>query len=530
VIFLDEDSLPHDSFWTPREKLSKQEERICGRLTRTGRFFAFLRRNRHIIFDEAFQHELQSLYAESDEGRCPVPPALLAAVTLMQAYCGRSDAGAVQDAELDLRWQMVLGSIGAEHAPFSQGILPDFRRRLIAHNMDRRLVERSVEVARQTGQFGHKVLRTALDSAPLWGAGRVEDTMNLIAHAMRIVARCAAQAAGMTLAEVLSAAEIELLDGASVKAQLDIDWTDPEQQHGALQRLLAEVVRLESWIGEHLAEQAKRPPLDEALATLKQVVEQDLEPDPDRGGQRIRQGVAPDRRISITDPDMRHGRKSKSRVINGFKRHILRDIDTGLILDGDVRPANEPEHRVTEELCSPLSEDVEVHIDRGYVASPWIRGHRERGGCVIAKPWTPRNRGLFTKTKFVIDLEARTVRCPADQTTTISAGGTARFSAATCDSCPLRPQCTRAKEGRGRSVSVHQDEAFHQELRLRIASAEGREELRERIPVEHGLARIVRRQGPRARYRGSRKNQLDLRRAAAVENLLMIDHAERLAA
>lgn len=49
------------------------------------------------------------------------------------------------------------------------------------------------------------------------------------------------------------------------------------------------------------------------------------------------------------------------------------------------------------------------------------------------------------------------------------------------------------------------------------------ERLRERIPIEHGQAHLCRRQGPRARYRGTRKNLFDVRRAATVENLDVID-------
>ncbi len=105
-------------------------------------------------------------------------------VTVLQAYTKASDAVAVENALLDSRWQMVLDCLDAGGPVFSQGVLVDFRSRLIEHDMDRRLLERTVEVARVTGDFGHKALVIALDSAPLWGAGRVEDTFNLIGHAM----------------------------------------------------------------------------------------------------------------------------------------------------------------------------------------------------------------------------------------------------------------------------------------------------------------------------------------------------------
>jgi len=79
--------------------------------------------------------------------------------------------------------------LGEEEAPFSQGVLSPFRDRLIAHEMDRRLLERTVELARRTGGFDPKklpkTLRLAVDSRPLIGAGRVEDTFNLLGRAAR---------------------------------------------------------------------------------------------------------------------------------------------------------------------------------------------------------------------------------------------------------------------------------------------------------------------------------------------------------
>ena len=75
-----------------------------------------------------------------------------------------------------------------------------FRQRLIEAHLDRRLIERTIEIASQSQTFGSRALRAALDSSPLWGAGRVEDTYNLVGHAlkkvMRVVADRASEGAG----------------------------------------------------------------------------------------------------------------------------------------------------------------------------------------------------------------------------------------------------------------------------------------------------------------------------------------------
>ena len=78
---------------------------------------------------------------------------LLAMVLLLQAYEQVSDAEAVENATVDLRWQLVLGCLGAEHAPFSQGALVAFRERLIAHDLDKRLLDKTVALAKTRGRL-----------------------------------------------------------------------------------------------------------------------------------------------------------------------------------------------------------------------------------------------------------------------------------------------------------------------------------------------------------------------------------------
>lgn len=204
--------------WNPTPKLSAQEERLMKRLVRTRKLFGFLREHRHELFDESFQIELEAMYRDSGAGRDPVPPAQMAMAVLLQGYVRASDAEAVEMTVVDLRWQMVLGRLGEITPAFSQGTLQGFRDRLIRHDMDRRLLERTVELARSTRAFDPsklpKTLRVAMDSSPLEGAGRVEDTINLIAHAARKVVECAAGLLDWDKARVCQTAGIPLLEAS----------------------------------------------------------------------------------------------------------------------------------------------------------------------------------------------------------------------------------------------------------------------------------------------------------------------------
>src|SRR5438270_10574031 len=119
-----------------------------------------------------------------------------------------------------------------------KGTLVAFRKRLIDAQMDRRLIERSIEVAAATASFGARPLRAALDSSPLWGASRVEDTYNLLGHALRKALSVIARQQGRGLAEVASDAGATLLSGSSLKAALDLDWDNPSERAEALSMVL----------------------------------------------------------------------------------------------------------------------------------------------------------------------------------------------------------------------------------------------------------------------------------------------------
>jgi len=505
--------------WSPRVETSDAEERILSRCKKA-KLFVFLRRHRHELFDEVFQRELVGMYPPHRGGKEPVAPALLAMVTILQAWLGVSDEDAVEFAEMDKRWQMVLGVLGSDEAPFSQGALFNFRQRLIAYDIDGRFIDRTVALARTTRGFSHTALRAAFDASPLFGAGRVEDTFNLLGHAVREVLSTVAARLGIDIEQVAQRAGIPLVTGSSLKAALDIDWDDPTQKKQALTRLLGQVQSLEAFLRREMNEALTTPPLKEQWETVQQILSQDLEPDPDGGGMRIRRGVSKERRISIRDGEMRHGRKSKSSRFDGFKRHLGLDLDAGLIVAAAVTPGNRPEGEAATDLFKAVEQQgfsvEDCHIDRGYLTADAVEERRRTGMRVHCKAFPLRNFGRFTKADFKLDFSAERITCPTGASVSLLPGAVARFPVATCQPCKLRQQCTTASH---RSVSIHPQEPFLVELRTRQRTPEGRAQLRKRTPVEHGLAHLGTTQGKRARYLGVRKNLFDVRRHAAVFNL-----------
>ncbi len=507
--------------WQPPVEPAPAEQAVISAVRRA-KLFVFLRQHRHELFSEGFQAELAETYVDSPKGQPPVPPARLALATILQAYAKVSDDEVIEATVMDRRWQLVLDCMGAEEPPFSKGTLVAFRKRLIEKNLDRRLIERTVELAAATRGFGARALRAALDSSPLWGAGRVEDTFNLMGHALRkalgVIAAVQGWGQAAGTAAIAAQAGVPQLAASSLKAALDLDWDDPAARDQALAQVLGLLDQVHAFIAGLAGEQAAA----KAVTAARQVRDQDV--DLSGPAPSLRRAVARDRRISVEDPDMRHGRKSRSVLSGGYKRHVLRDLDTGLVPAVGLTPANAPEASVTDAIAADLAAAgrrlSELHIDRAYLSSSLVR---DRGPdlAIFCKAWRVRNTGgRFAKDQFTLDFAAGQLTCPAGVAMPFQPGKTVRFPAGTCAACPLRARCTTSSNGR--SVAVHPDEALLAELRQRQQTPAGRAELRERVQVEHALAHVGHWQGRRARYSGTRKNLFDLRRVAVVHNLHVI--------
>ena len=278
-------------------------------------------------------------------GKAPVDVVLLALALLLQAYCHVSDRDAVARTVMDKRWQRVLDGVGAAQPPFSQGTLCNFRRRLMAHNLDKTLLDRTVTLAEQTGGFGARQRRAALDSTPLFGAGRVDDTLNVLGHALRKAVGLVAQTLGTSTDVLLEEAGLTLGGHSSLKAALDRNWGEPRAKEQALRLVREEVDRWKRWLEQPQSLPEPQSPLREVLETLVQMVEHDTEPAPEGGpgGRRLKKPVAPERRIAIEAKDRRHGRKSSAKTFNGFTEHFVLELDSRVTREVVVRPAHEPE-------------------------------------------------------------------------------------------------------------------------------------------------------------------------------------------
>jgi len=177
------------------------------------------------------------------------------------------------------------------------------------------------------------------------------------------------------LAEVAQEVGAEVVCGSSLKANLDRDWDQTTQKEEALSLVLATLTQVESWLGS-LPHAEQHPKAQQYLEVARQVKAQDVEKEQE-GKATLIKGVAKERRISVEDGQMRHGRKSRSVRVDGDIRHVLHDMDSGMVRAVGVTAANAPEASVTETISADLERQAvtlqELHIDRAYVSSHWVR-------------------------------------------------------------------------------------------------------------------------------------------------------------
>src|ERR671939_135096 len=306
-------------------------------------FYGFVAAQR----DELFRDEdFAALYCR-DNGRPSVPPSLLATALVLQTYDGVSDEGAKQRADYDLRWKVALG-IEVETRPFAKSTLQEFRAQLIVHEQTRAIFQQTLELAKRRGVWkkGHapherQHIKLALDTTHILGRGAVKDTYNLLADGIFQVLRALAKLGPLDLEELADELGCtRYVQGPSLKGQVEIEWADPKARRRFLAEIVADAEQLLELVRGTRAMLEDDSPADQELVAaaelLARLLVQDIERD--EHGPRLKRGVAPDRLVSVHDPEMRHGRKSRSHRFDGHKAQVAADTDSQLITARDVLP------------------------------------------------------------------------------------------------------------------------------------------------------------------------------------------------
>ena len=374
----------------------------------------------------------------ADNGRDSVPPSLLATALLLQAHDKVSDVEAKARADFDIRWKVALG-IEVEDRPFAKSTLQVFRAQLILHDKVREVFEGSLRLARETGYLKQgRGMRVALDTTYILGRGAVKDTYNLLGDGIVKLMRALASVEEVPLRQWAEAHGYDRYVGSSVKGEAAIDWSDRQARRELLGEIVAdadqllELARLDQ--AGLPADSVERQAIVEAAELLGRLLLQDVkrgvdgadDADADADGEVSLSGVSKDRMVSVHDPDMRHGHKSKRRRFDGHKAAVVVDTDTQLITAVDVLAGNAWDSVGALELVEQMLSlpkysagvpVVEAMGDTAYGDGGTRQEFADAGRKLVARVPGRPDRQRFPKDDFVIDLVAASCTCPAGQDT-----------------------------------------------------------------------------------------------------------------
>jgi len=233
---------------------------------------------------------------------------------------------------------------------------------------------------------------------------------------------------------------------------------------------------------------------------------------------------------------MRHGRKSRSGKFNGYKNHILKDVDSDIITNIDVSTGNCPDGDIAEPLINEAKEEFGVTTRSltgdGAYGSGKIRKKMDGKEIeLISKAPPLKDTGKLNKEEFDIDVKEERAVCPEGKVAkecykSEDAEGevskTFVFSKEVCSACPRKDECTNAKNT-GRTIRVSPYEEYLQKAREKQKTKEFQEIYNERRPpVERKISELIRHGLRKTRYKGKRKSRLQALFTAAGINLKRI--------
>jgi hypothetical protein len=381
-------------------------------------------------------------------------------------------------------------------------------------------------VGREAGFIPDRVTLLT-DTTNVKGAGAVQDTYTLLRKGIRKLLKAAGfrlPGKRQGLSPQTQALVARYLDRAG---KADIDWADPEQRAAELKVLVEDT--------EAALELAMDQDVDEVRTIgwlLTKILGDDVVTD-EQGEPQIGEGTAPDRIISLTEPEMRHGRKSSAHRFDGFKVVVSTDQSSELILDiADITAMGSDGAQLMPAI-ERVEAETEAVVERAIGDGAFGSG-KNRAVCAnydthpvdLVSPLSRARDPEVDKSAFQIDLETKMTTCPRGHTAEGRVGSrqdgkpTLRFtfSRATCEACDLFERCVRSKKA-GRSVNTHPYEAHLQRARQRQQTEEFMILYRLRAAVERKIAELVGHGLRLTRYVGQPKRQLQRLWVAAAVNL-----------
>ena len=462
------------------------------------------------VHEDDFAHLFSSV-----TGRSSIPPQITFLSMFIMLHKGYSYREMSEVAMFDDRVKYTLGLSRTPEYTLARSTLNRHHQLFMDDETVRKHLKRTLQDAVELGMFeGYD--SDLVDSFMIAGATSRRDTYTLIIKAVNLVLKTALEEDGVNLKELLQ------YNAYDEKGKPKINWKNETEKQKLIEVLVFDARRISQHIRAlpRISEELKN-----ATELLELVSEQDIE-EKDENIQIARK-TCKDRVISVTDPEMRHGRKTSSQKSDGYKGHILvGGQDHSLITATAVTAANIADSEAVEELLDRRDENISEPLkklsgDTAYGGANMRVEMEERNIELVAKvPPATNPKGYFTKDDFEINLENKTITCPANHAIDIKKAGPHKFPAETCNECILRAQCTSSASGR--VVTIHEHEAILQKARQEQETDAFKEEYRLRPRVERVIENQTSNGARNARFYGKQKNGVQLMVHAVIYNFRTI--------
>jgi transposase len=264
------------------------------------------------------------------------------------------------------------------------------------------------------------------------------------------------------------------IDGSKFKA---VNNRDKNFTRAKMKRRLADVeASIERYLSE-LSEADHREPAAEDTERLEEKVAKLREEMSRLKKLEARTLEAPDKQISLTDPDAR-SMNSRGSGIVGYNVQVAVDTENHLIVEHEVTNVGSDRQQLTRMADKAReaigTQSLDVVADRGYYRAEELQSCEQAGiNAYVPKPETSRNKakGQFDRSDFRYIADDDEYECPAGERlvrrTTTQDGGrvTHRYWTSVCPRCPMKSQCT---DGIERRVSrwEHEDVLERAQARL----------------------------------------------------------------
>ena len=474
-----------------------------------------------VISDEDFL----DMYAT--EGRPAVNPVVLAMVSVFQFLEKLPDRAAAEAVVMRLDWKYALRQ-ELTWTGFHYSDLCNFRKRLLEHGREWVVFERLVAYLRERGYIkGRGKQRT--DATQVIGLVARLSRLELVWETIRVTVRSLIDA-----------------DASWVSKHLPVSFVDNHSQRRWDYRLSKAKIRQRmgeaGQEGYWLLDQVEGHGSDElkTLAEVKQLrrvlAEQftrgkDGETTPRPPGEAKGDVIT-----TPHDPEARYGYKGGQGWV-GYKLQVTEtaDEDSRFITDVDIVPAMRQDNQSLAAIQDRLVErgvpPGKQYVDQAYMSGKHIadsltKGIDLRGFVREGNASKPEG---FRLRDFEIDIERRRAICPAGKKQAKWARAKpgvksliayhVRFGKQ-CQSCAyFGPDlCTDKPGGRHLGVNAYHD--LIQARRREAGTKAFKQEMKIRAGIEGTISEMVRGHGlRRSRYRGQRKNQLQVLFVAAATNL-----------